>query len=369
VAAAGPELSGPELSGPELPDPELIAAEIRALRRGWGLREDVASRIGPWLGELAAKGGAGADAPGMDGAGQRALGNGAADLRRRLAGELRRLAGPLPAELRTAVLAALALQAETAEMRTYEQRRQWFADKVIYRVPRTAERRINKAQALLAQEVAAELARLRRRPGAVTGNGAGDGAEPAWYIESFSAVFLLDGDTPEAVERRRIVAVADGLQQITIALDVPPEPGQPRFPLQLEMISGGQLVRAEERARAATRYLVRLPRPLGEGEAHEYVMRVRVLPGGPMRNYYVFRPERRCDLFDVRVQFDRRNTPAWVRRVAAEDVYDYYGYDGTPAEEERVAVDWTGEARASFTRPRPHYGFGLQWAWAARDAG
>jgi hypothetical protein len=366
-SAAAPDPTLPEPAPPDAdPDPKLIAAEIRALRRGWGLREDVSGRLGPWLAELAARS-RDAGGPGPDAASERARGNGAAELRRRLADELRRLAGPLPAELRTAVLAALALEAETREMRTYEQRRRWFADKVIYRVPRTAERRINKAQDLLAQEVAAELARLRHHA-AATEDSAADDTEPAWYIESFSAVFLLDGDAPEAIERRRIVALADGLQQITIALDVPPEPGQPRFPLQMEMIKGGELVQAEEKARATTRYLVQLPRPLGEGEAHEYVMRVRILPGGPMRNYYIFRPKRRCDSFDVRVQFDRRNTPAWVRRVTAEDVYDYYSYDETPGEEERVDIDWTGEARASFTRLRPHYGFGLQWAWTARDA-
>jgi hypothetical protein len=340
---------------PVAPDPSLVAAEIRALRRGWGLREDVTSRMGPCLRELVA---------GSQRASEPCLQT-PAELRKRLSDELTRLAQPLPAELRIAVLAGLGLHEDTREMRTYEQRRKWYAEQVIDRVPRTAERRINQAQDLLAQEAAAELARLRRRRTRATG----DSAETAWYIESFSAFFLIDGAIPEAIERRRIVAVANGLEQFTIALDVPPDPGHPRFPLQMEMIKGGELVRAEETARTATRYLVRLPHPLEEGEAHEYEMRVRVLPGGPMRNYYVFRPERRCDSFDVRVQFDRRNLPAWVRRVCAEDVYHYYAYDGTPGDDERVAIDWTGEAKASFTGLRPHYGFGLQWAWAAGDAG
>jgi hypothetical protein len=349
-------------TGPEPADPKLIAAEIRALRRGWGLRGDVTRRTGPCLRELATQRHPGSD-PGA--VGEPAVGDSdAAELRRRLGEELRRLAEPLPTELRTAVLAALALHEATRDMRTYELRRRWFADQVIYRVPRTAERRINQAQGLLAQEVAAELARRRRRHAVTEG-----GVRAAWYIESFSAIFLLDGDTPEAIERRRIVALADGLQEITIALDVPPEPGQPRFPLHMEMINGGELVSVEEKARTTTRYLVRLPRPLDEGASHEYELRIRVLPGGPMRNYYVFRPERRCDSFDVRVQFDRHRTPAWVRRVDAEDVYHYYGYDGAPGEDERVAVDWTGEAKAAFTSLRPHYGYGLQWSWVPPESG
>jgi len=75
------------------------------------------------------------------------------------------------------------------------------------------------------------------------------------------------------------------------------------------------------------------------------------------------------DNFDVRVQFDRRNIPTWVRRIDAEDVYQYFGYDGTPGADERVDVDWTGEAKAAFTAPRLPYGFGLQWAWTAPETG
>ena len=85
----------------------------------------------------------------------------------------------LPEDLRTAILAALALHPATADMRTYELRREWVARQV-ERVARTAERRIDEAQALLAQEIAGELSRergrgVRRRAG-------------GWHIESFSAM-------------------------------------------------------------------------------------------------------------------------------------------------------------------------------------
>ena len=79
-----------------------------------------------------------------------------------------------------------------------------------------------------------------------------------------------------------------------------------------------------------------------------------------MRDYYVLRPEHDCEGFDLRVRFDRRHPPAWVRRVAGEDVHVYYPYEGFPAAAERAAVDMTGEARPSFAGLRQHLGYGLQ---------
>jgi hypothetical protein len=335
----------------------VIAAEIQALRRGRGLRGDVAGRVGPLLRELVASGrpASGAAHAGSRPAGAVTAGNDAARLRRLLGSRLEVLAGRLPQDLRTAILAALALHPATADMRTYELRREWVARQVD-RVPRTAERRIDEAQDLLAQEVAGELARERGRPPF--------GEEESWHIESFSAVFLLDGEVPEAVERRVIVPAVDGLAELALALDVPVDAGRPRPPLRLEVIKGGELALVEEPSRTRTRYVIRLPHPLRAGQSHEYEMRIRALPGGPLRDYYVFRPERRCDHFELRVRFDRRRPPAWVRRVSGEDVHSYNSYEGLPAPGEVVGVDPTGEASEAFTGLRPHYGYGLQWGWS-----
>ncbi len=357
ATAPAPEQAKPDAlpaGGPPASDIAVIAAEIQALRRGRGLRGDVSGRIGPLLRELAAGRRAEAGTP----AGPvPAAPDDAAQLRRMLSGRLEVLAGRLPADLRTAILGALALHPATVNMRTYDLRREWVARQV-ERVARTAERRIDEAQDLLAQEVAGELARERSRQ-----------AHPAelegWYIESFSAVFLLDGEVPEAVERRVIVPAVDGLAELDLALDVPVDPGRPRPPLRLQVIKGGELVRVEELARTRTRYLIRLPHPLRAGEAHEYEMRIQAQQGAPLRDYYVFRPERRCDAFDLRVRFDRRRPPAWVRRVAGEDVHSYNSFEGLPAAGELVAVDSTGEASESFSGLRPHYGYGLQWGWQA----
>ena len=315
-----------------------IAAEIQALRKNRAFSGDVSGKLGPVLLELA--------------------GGDARHANDRLGRELRALAGRLAGEMRTAILAALALHRDTREMTTYSQRKRWLADTQLDRGDRTAERRIEEAQRLLAQEIAAELERRR---------GLADPADDGWYTKHLSVVYLLDGDAPEAVEERRVVSTRHGLTEIITVLDTPRESGQRRLGLKADVTRGGKLLRTEElpRNRNRTRYTIALPSPLDADETHEYEMRIRVEPDEPIRDYYVFRPERSCDGFDLRVRFDRRRPPAWVRRVTGEDVHVYYPYEGVPTPAERVPVDATGEARASFTRLRQHLGYGLQWSFTA----
>ena len=324
--------SFPERGG--LPGLAEIAAEIQALRKNRAFSGDVSGKIGPVLLELA--------------------GGDSRKANEKLGRELRALAGRLTDEMRTAILAALALHEDTRGMTTYSRRKRWLADTKLARGDRTAERRIDEAQRLLAQEIAAELERRR---------GQSDPDDDGWYIDHFSAVFMLDGDAPEALERRRIVATTHHLTEIAIVLDTPRESGQRRLGLTARVTSGGTLLRAEELSRNRTRYVIGLPHPLQPDQAHEYEMHIRVAPDEPMRDYYVFRPERRCDRFDLRVRFDRRHPPRWVRQVTAEDVHVYYPYEGVPAAFERVSVDPAGEARATFPHPRQHLGYGLQWSF------
>jgi hypothetical protein len=328
MTSAAPEPGG-------LPGLAEIATEIRVLRKNRAFSGDVSAKLGPVLLELA--------------------GGDTRHANDRLGRELRTLAGRLTEEMRTAILAALALHQDTRGMTTYSQRKRWLADTKLERGDRTAERRIEEAQRLLAQEIAAELERRR---------GHLDAADD-WYIGHFSVVYLLDGDAPEAIEQRRIVSTRPGLTEIATVLDTPREAGQRRLGLKAEVTQGGTLLRAEELSRNRTRYTIGLPAPLRAEQTHEYEMRIQVEPDEPMRDYYVFRPERSCDGFDVRVRFDRRKLPVWVRRVADEDVHVYYPYEGVPEPAERVPVDATGEARASFTRLRPHLGYGLQWSFTA----
>ena len=315
-----------------------IAAEIQALRKNRGFSGDVSAKLGPVLLELA--------------------GGDARHANDRLGRELRALAGRLTEEMRTAILAALALHPDTREMTTYSQRKRWLADTKLDRGDRTAERRIEEAQRLLAQEIAAALERRRGRS---------DAADDGWYTQHLSVAYLLDGDAPEAIEERRIVATRHGLSEITVVLDTPRESGQRRLGLRAEVTHGGALIKTEElpRNRNRTLYTIGLPTPLDADQTHEYTMRVQVEPDEPIRDYYVLRPDHNCDSFDLRVRFDRRRPPAWVRRVAGEDVHVYYPYEGVPAPAELVPVDPTGEPTVSFARLRQHLGYGLQWSYGA----
>lgn len=311
----------------------LIVAEIKALRKGRALAaSDLDTRLGPRLRELTSA----------------ADDSDPAQVRRVLEVELITHAERLPAELRTAIMASLALATPTRSMPFFGDRLSWLADQ-LSRDRRTALRRVDHAERLLAEEIGAELRRRRGRPAA-----AADG----WYVEKFSAVLLLDGEAPEAFERRRIVATRPGLDEITPSLDVPADAGQRRMTLDATVISGGELVRADEPSRSRTQFLIKLPAPLQPGQAHEYEMCVRVPPGERMRPYYIFTPERRCDAFELRVRFDRRRLPGWVRRVDGEPVRVFE--EVRPAGEP-VTIDGTGEARASFAGPAMHLGYGLQW--------
>ena len=350
-AAAAPE-PAPQ-PGPGAIDPAAIAAELQALRRGYGLLGEVTERIGPLLRELAASAGPRSGTDSAPGAG-----TSAAQLRRNLEVKVTELAERLHKDLRLAILAALALHEETRDKPTYEKRKEWLARQLGRDATRTAERRINRAQNQLALEIAGELEAQRGRL-----RGSGDAEQ--WYIESFHADCLLDGTSPEAIEHRVIRSNVDGLTELAISLDVPVNSGEPRLPLNLEVIRGGELALVEANTRTRTRYVIRLPRPLRAGDRHEYETRVQVLPGGRMRDYYVLRPERRCDRFDLRVRFDRGRLPAWVRRVEDEDVHSYNAYGDVPPDRERVSIDPTGEATASFAGLRQHFGSGLQWGWLA----
>jgi hypothetical protein len=222
----------------------------------------------------------------------------------------------------------------------------WLAGQLC-RDTRTALRRIDDAERLLAEEIAIELFRRRGRPAAADG----------WYVDTFSAVLMLDGPAPEALERRRIVATRPDLDEITVSLDVPQDTDRGRMSLDAKVISGGELVRSDEPSRSRTQWLIRLPEALAPGQSHDYEISVRVPSGERMRSYYIFTPERRCDSFELRVRFDRHRLPGWVRRVDGEPVRVFEEVrPGDP-----VAIDATGEAYASFASPIMHLGYGLQW--------
>ncbi|MGH3167519.1 MAG: hypothetical protein ACRDN0_16725 [Trebonia sp.] len=314
-----------------------VKAELRRLRKGRGMSaSDLDQRVGPLLREFA---GTAADAD-------------QGEVRRVLSGALVTGAGSLPDELRTAVLASLGLLPEVRFMAHFGDRVSWLAAH-LRRDARTAQRRIDDAEQLLAEAITAR----RRQAG---GRGGGRAArDDGWYLESLAAVLLMDGAAPEAVERRRIVATRADLEEVTVALDVPRGPGQGRLSVEATVVYGGSLERREEPSRSRTHFVIRLPARLQPGDSHEYEIRLRLPPGEGMRPHYVFTPERRCDLFDLRVRFDPGRLPAWIRRVDGETVR-MFDESATPGGGD-VVIDASGEARVRFTAPSMYLGYGLQW--------
>lgn len=311
----------------------VIAAEIQVLRKGRGINApDLHLRIGPYLRELARD-------P-----------DDVADLRRALARELAGQATKLPEDLRLVITAGLGLASETRRMALFGDRVAWLAEQS-GRNARTILRRIDAAEQLLAEEINGELKRRRGRPVATP---------EGWYLDEFRVVLSLDSQTPQAYERRRIVATKAGLKQVKAWLDFPREAGQPPAQLEAQVLYGGRLVRYPAPVANRFEFFIELPAPLKAGEKHEYEMILRVPPGEQMRPHYIFTPECKCDLFDLTVKFDLARPPAWLRLVCGETVRMF---DGGGPEGELLSLDSAGEAHVRFRDPEKYLGYGLQWGF------
>jgi hypothetical protein len=312
---------------------ELIAREIRALRKGRGVQAaDLDSRLGPYLRELVAS----------------PEGDDRAIRRQILTAELNACAEQLAPDLRTAISASLALSPEIRPMAHLGDRVHWLAAH-LDRDYRTALRRIEAAEQLLAEHVAHEL---RRRRGQTSGTPVG------WYLDELRTLLRLDTAVPESYENRRIVATHPNLSEVVAWLDVPSPAGGHPPGLTGEVTHGGRLVRQEHPAGGMYQFIVKLPTPLQPGDTHEYGLRLRVSEGEGMRPHYIFTPECRCNAFDLRVRFDPAQPPAWVRRVEGEPVRRF---DAPLPAQDLVRLDAAGEVHMRFHSPTMYLGYGAQW--------
>lgn len=312
---------------------ELIAAEVRSLRKGRGIQApDLDRRLGPHLRELATS----------------PHGGDMAVLRHSLAAELSNSCAALADDLRSAIMASLALSAQTRPMPHFKDRVSWLAAQLGYEY-RTALRRIDTAEQLLAEEIARELVRRRGRTAT---------SPDGWYLDQLRTLLRLDTPTPEAHEHRRIIATRDGLSEVMAWLDVPSAPGQDSSGLAAEILYGGRLIRREHPSGSRYQMIVQLPEPLAAGQSHEYGLLLRIPQGQVMRPHYIFSPECQCDMFDLRVKFDLAAKPGWIRRVQGETVrmFDSARPGGDLAE-----MDDAGELHLEFRRPTMYLCYGVQW--------
>ncbi|MGH3222401.1 MAG: hypothetical protein ACRDPY_27535 [Streptosporangiaceae bacterium] len=316
---------------------DLIAVELRALRKGKGLQSaDLARRVGSQLRELAAEVGTSVEAD-------------AATLRYRLAAELESRASQLSEDSRVAIRASLGLSSQTRQMRLFSDRVSWLAIQ-IDREYRTALRRIEDAEQLLAEEIALEL--YRRRSQAVT-------APQGWYLDEFRAVLRLDTPAPQSLEHRRIIATKAGLQEIMAWVDVPGEgPGRHGPRASAEVLYGGRLLKQEQPSPGRFQFVVRLPVALQPGDQHEYGLAMYMPEDEPMRPHAIFVPECVCNTFDLTVRFGVGRVPAWIRRVDGEPVRVF---DAARPPAQVIVPDESGEVHVRFTHPAMNLGYGLQW--------
>jgi hypothetical protein len=313
---------------------ELIAAEIRALRKGRGLQaSDLDTRLGPYLRELVAA----------------AYETDAAERRQVLTAEINGCVAQLADDLRISVLASLGLSAETRQMAHLRERVEWLADQ-LHRDYRTALRRIDMGERLLAEEIARELRRRRgRTPSTPVG----------WYLDEFRTLLRLDTATPESHEERRIVATRAAVSEVMAWLDVPPPAtGQPHPALLAEVRYGGRLVRREQPYGSRLQCVIQLPKPLQPGDVHEYGLILRVPADEQMCPRYIFTPECQCNIFDLRVRFDLDRIPGWIRRVEGETVRMF---EATMPHDDSLIPDAAGEVHLRFYNPTMYLGYGIQW--------
>jgi hypothetical protein len=310
-----------------------LLMELKTLCRGRGVNSgNIEHEVGPGLRALCRV--APTDPPGM--------------LRQKLTERLNSLADLLPPDLASAARAALALDPD-ARQPFLAQRTDWLAG-VLDRDSRTARRRMNDALAQLAEQAGA----LAETPS--TGQPM---LSDDYYIEQFGALLRLDRPTPEALERRVVVANHDGLTELDALLALPRDPtlSGRSHELDFEVLYGVTVSDRERDTDSRFRFRLRLPRPLRAGERHEYGLLFRVPERQPMRTHYVFTSYRRCDLFDLRIRFDAERLPANVRRVSRcypRDLDD--GPVGEP-----VDLDGCGELSLRFTNLAVGLGYGAAW--------
>ncbi len=308
---------------------ELIEAELQSLHKGRAIQSsDLRQRVGKHLLELA-------DAE-------------PANLREALKVQLNGCAAQLPADLRLAVTASLALSGQAKEMPHLDQRVQWLSEQ-LGREFRTGKRRVREAERLLAEQIAGEL--QRRRSQILAG-------PQGWYLAEVRALLRLDTPVPESIQHRRIVATRDDLREVMAWVDVPSNNGGTGPALSAEVLHGGRLVRREQPFGNRYQYIVQLPAPLQAGQEHEYALIARVADDKPMSSHYLLTPEYRCDTLDLKIRFHPDRPPQWVRRLAGETVRMYEQPRKTG---DLLVPDAAGEVHAQFSDLVMYLGYGIQW--------
>lgn len=313
-----------------------LVSELKTLRKGRGLFVgQVGDRVGPALSLIC--GVVETDGP--------------AEIRKKVGGRLEALAAELPDDLRLAVLAAFALHRDAMQP-FYQDRVRWVAAK-LNRDERTARRRIDEGIERLAEAAAS--------PG-IGGGPLVETGMVRWHTEELRVALMADGPVPEAFEFRRIISEEDDLDELDLALTLTVPPGRldsfALRKLRVHVVYGGTLVPRARESADRFGFALELPRRLCRFGKHEFALRYFAEDDQPVLPHYACVLRQRCDLFDLRVRFDRDNPPRQIRRLAGAFQRDL---DDPMPHGDLIDLDRAGELHLTFPHPTPGLVYGVRW--------
>lgn len=310
-----------------------LAGELKLLRRGRGIAApQLAERAGPALRAVC----------GMS------EGEGNAAIRRTLGECLSGWARSLPEDLCTAVLAALGLHPDAVHP-FYQDRVRWLA-RHLQRDDRTARRRIDDGIARLAEVAVTSTSESDE----------GEAAQPSrrWHTEELRVAVALDQPVPEVLESRRIVADADDIAELDLALTLTDSVYRGEAigseDLRVDVFHGGRLTGRVMESTDRVGLALRLPSPLKRLSKHEIALRFRAEFRHP---HFVCVPRHPVDLFDLHVRFA---LPVPVEVVLLERVFQDDASDEA-ARGFSLTPDASGEVHVQFRHLTPGFAYGVRW--------
>jgi hypothetical protein len=314
--------------------PAGLLVELKTLRKGRGIFvAHIGERVGPALRALS---GVADDAN-------------TPELRRRVSERLERLAAALPDDLRVAALVGLGLHPD-ARLPFYQERIRWLAE-FLQRDERTARRRADEAIEQLADFATSS------DPLPMAGQPA---AADDWYVDELRCVLVLDRPVPEVFEYRKITAIRGEVSELSLSFTPPGDPAARNAPAGWvpEMVYGGVLMPRYVEVAGGFDFVLEFPSPLKRHESTEFELRYSLPPSQQAKSQYVLVTRRQCDLFDLRVRFDRDRPPQQVWQVAETFHHDL---DEGAIPGQQVPLDAAGEIHLQFRNLRPGLSYGAHW--------
>ncbi|WP_410659429.1 hypothetical protein [Amycolatopsis sp. lyj-112] len=310
-----------------------LAGELKLLRRGRGISApQLAERAGPALRAVCLI----------------AEDDGNAEIRRKVTECVTRWTPALPDDLRTAVLAAFALHDEARDA-FYQERVRWLARSLV-RDDRTARRRIDEGIERLAEIAVASTSE--------SGPDSHGSPSTRWHTEELRVALALDQPVPEGFEFRRIVADADDIAELDLAMTLTKSANHGESfddkDLRVEVFHGGMLAERVMESSDRVGLALRLPVPLHRQGRHEIALRFRADLKEP---HFVCVPRHPVDFFDLHVRFP---VPVPVEVVQLERVFQ----DDASDEATRgvlLTPDASGEVHVQFRGLAPGFAYGVRW--------